>query len=211
MHDLEVVLTELVTATAPALLACHGVGVDTAASSTAIPARPATPSSSPTPATRYGRTPPGSPAINDTSSRGSPRPTRTVARLSPQRRAPLRVRGQRRRRQTRARPLDPMGPSIAHPRVRATPTPHRRPPRRDRRRARPASPKASSNRPTRRSGYSRVSRSGSTDPNPSSRSQCSRSAHTHPNFPADNDPQKRQESPITAALRSHSGARSERM
>ena len=58
------------------------------------------------------------------------------ARLSPQRRTPLRVRGQRRRRQGRARPLDPMGPPLAHPRVRATPTPDRRPPRSDRRRAR---------------------------------------------------------------------------
>ena len=31
MHDLEVVLERLVSATAPALLACHGVGVDSAA------------------------------------------------------------------------------------------------------------------------------------------------------------------------------------
>ena len=31
MHELEVVLGELVAATAPALLACHGVGIDTAA------------------------------------------------------------------------------------------------------------------------------------------------------------------------------------
>ena len=31
MHDLDVVLAELVAATAPELLACHGVGVDTAA------------------------------------------------------------------------------------------------------------------------------------------------------------------------------------
>ena len=31
MHNLDVVLAKLVTATAPELLACHGVGVDTAA------------------------------------------------------------------------------------------------------------------------------------------------------------------------------------
>ncbi len=67
-------------------------------------------------------------------------------------------------------------------------------------RSTPASRKASSNRPTRKSDYSPASRSASTDTNHSSRSPCSPSAHTHPASPADNDPREQPESPITAVL-----------
>ena len=59
-----------------------------------------------------------------------------VARVSPQRRTPLRVRRERRSRQDRARPLGELGAPIADPRVRATATADRRAPRSDRRRAR---------------------------------------------------------------------------
>ena len=122
-----------------------------------------------------------------------------VARLSPQRRTPLRVRGQRRSRQTSHSTAgsngraDRVSPRSCNSNAVSAPTA-----KRSTSRSTPASRKASSNRPTRKSDYSPASRSGSTDPNHSSRSPCSPSAHTHPASPADNDPRKQQESPITA-------------
>ncbi len=151
-------------------------------------ARPATRNTSPSPATRCGRTPAISPAANATSSTGSPRPTHDCgAPTSSKKDCATCSRSKAKKAKIALDRWIELGAPLPHPRVRATPTPHRHPPRtRSTPRSTPASPKASSNPPTPRSDSSPASRSGSTDTNHSSRSRCSPSASHPPRLPGRN-------------------------
>ena len=154
-------------------------------------ARPATRNTSPNRVTRCGRTPVISPAVNATSSTGSPRPTRACgARTSSKKDCVTCSRSKAKKASTRstdgrAGPADHGSPRSCNSNVGSPRTA-----KRSTSRSTPASPKGSSNPPTPRSDSSPASRSGSTDTNHSSRSRCSPSDHTHPASPAATDPRK---------------------
>src|SRR6266536_3292427 len=106
------------------------------ATDTAFAWPPEMPAGSRTPATHSGRTPTTSPTGNgkaglDRQDRPPPAP-----RLPAQRRSALRLHRQGRGRQTRARPLAVLGPSLPHPGLRPPRPTHHRGPRQDPRRPR---------------------------------------------------------------------------
>ncbi len=164
-------------------------------------ARPATRNTSPNRVTRCGRTPVISPAVNVTSSTGSPRPTRGCgARTSSKKDCVTCSRSKAKKANTRSTDGRAGRADRGSPRSCNSNAGSPRTAKRSTSRSTPASPKDSSNPRTPRSDSSPASRSGSTDTNHSSRSRCSPSDHTHPASPAATDPRKQQESGITADL-----------
>ena len=165
-------------------------------------ARPATRNTSPNRVTRSGRTPATSPAVNATSSTGSPRPTRGCGAPTSSKKDCVTRSQSKAKKANSARPMEPTGRADpGSPRSCNSNAGSPCTAKRSTSRSTPASPKDSSNPRTPRSDSSPASRSGSTDTNHSSRSRCSPSDHTHPASPAATDPRKQQESQIWRAWR----------